>query len=76
MIEAEKGWVMTPTKPPATNDRPGLYICCLRTAERYYERNERLHSPIPKGTIIVCENKICGQRIEYIGGGWKNADAN
>lgn len=61
------------TPPPET--QVVLYICCLRTAERYYERNERLYSPIPKGTIIACENKICGQRIEYIGGGWKNANA-
>lgn len=56
-------------------DRPGLSICCMRTASKYYDRNERLHSPIPRGTIIVCDNTRCGQRIEYIGGGWKNADA-
>lgn len=56
-------------------DRPGLYICCMRTAERYYEANERLYSPIPKGTIIKCERADCAQPLEYIGGGWKHADA-
>lgn len=63
-----------PTEPQK-HDRPGLYLCCMRTAERYDDQHERLYSPIPIGTVIICANKLCGQRIEYIGGGWKNADA-
>lgn len=47
--------------------RPGLGLCCMRTAER----QSRL---VAKGAIINCEK--CGQAVECLGGGaWKAAGA-
>lgn len=68
---------MITTPPPDTkvppHDRPGLYLCCMRTAEKYYDQNARYGIVI--GLVITCDNAKCGQPIEYIGGGWKHADA-
>lgn len=64
---------MSDTKQPDPRDRAGLYLCCMRTAERYYDRNAR-HG-IEIGCVITCGNPNCRQPIKYIGGGWKHADA-
>lgn len=45
----------------------------MRTAEKYYDQNARYGIVI--GLVITCDNVKCGQPIEYIGGGWKHADA-
>lgn len=55
------------SNPAEQVEREGLMLCCMRTAERY---GDRQRADIPKGTTIKCDR--CGQDIESLGGrAWK-----